>query len=92
MKIMKKIFKKILVFALCMSMLGGTDVYACGTGMTSTLSTISDLAKRLTSVFVGSQNEKADIDSVLLVPISSLKKEDIDSVRNGKIKVIFMKK
>ena len=59
---MKKVFKKILVFVLCMSVLSGTDAYACGNGMTSTLSTISDLTKRLNSVFVGSQNEKADVD------------------------------
>lgn len=34
---------------------------------------------------INTLDEKADIDSVLLVPISSLKKEDIDSVRSGKI-------
>ena len=41
----------------------------------------NDIAAGIINTF----DEKADIDSVLLVPISSLKKEDIDSVRNGKI-------
>ena len=59
---MKKIFKKFIAVVLCLCIFGGTEVFACGNGMTSTLGTISDLAKRLTSVFVGSQNEKADVD------------------------------
>ena len=58
---MKKIFKKFIAVVLCLCIFGGTEVFACGNGMTSTLGTISDLAKRLTSVFVGSQNEKADV-------------------------------
>lgn len=60
--IMNKFFKKFIAVVLCLCIFGGTEAFACGNGMTSTLSTISDLAKRLTSVFVGSQNEKADIE------------------------------
>ena len=59
---MNKFFKKFIAVVLCLCIFGGTEAFACGNGMTSTLSTISDLAKRLTSVFVGSQNEKADIE------------------------------
>ncbi len=59
---MKKFAKRLMAIILCLSILGGQQVFACGNGMVSTLDTISDFTKRLTSVFVGSQNEKADID------------------------------
>ncbi len=59
---MKKFFKNLIAIVLCLSIFGGQQVSACGNGMVSTLDTISDFTKRLASVFVGSQNEQADID------------------------------
>lgn len=63
---MKSIFKKITAIILCLCLIGGPQVFACSTETTVSVPTVLsffvDIAERLISVFVGSTNEKADID------------------------------
>ncbi|MBR2316143.1 MAG: exo-alpha-sialidase [Clostridia bacterium] len=62
---MKKIFKKLIVIILCISLLGGIAIYAYGRNSAADTSPapngFADFAEKFSSVFAGSANEKADV-------------------------------
>ncbi len=62
---MKNILKRVVAIVLCLCLIGGPQAFACSENsvdIPTVLNMFVDIAERLISVFIGSTNEKADID------------------------------